>query len=93
VLQQGPGCERCQGGNAGRTVVAEVLPMDKSVKELVYARASNLQIVDAARKGGFKTMTDNGLALLLKGDATLKEIEATVGPVTLGKSKRKGGNS
>jgi type IV pilus assembly protein PilB len=93
VLQQGPGCERCQGGNAGRTVVAEVLPMDKSVKELVYARASNLQIVDAARKSGFKTMTDNGLALLLKGDATLKEIEATVGPVTLGKSKRKGGNS
>jgi type II secretory ATPase GspE/PulE/Tfp pilus assembly ATPase PilB-like protein len=92
VLEQGPGCDRCQGGNAGRTVVAEVLQMDKAVKELVYARASNQQIVDAARKNGFKTMMDNGLSLLLKGDATLKEIEATVGPVTMGKSNRKGGS-
>jgi type IV pilus assembly protein PilB len=93
VLEQGPGCEKCQGGNAGRTVVAEVLQMDKSVKELVYGRASNQQIVDAARKGGFKTMVDNALVLLLKGEASLKEIEATVGPVTLGKSKRNGGNT
>ena len=88
VLEQGSGCERCAGGNAGRTVVAEVMLMEKGVRELVYSRASNAQVVKAARETGFRTMMDNALWLMVKGEATLKEIEATVGPMTVSKAKR-----
>ncbi len=88
VFEQGTGCEKCSGGNAGRTVVAEVMLLEKSVRELIYQRASNQQVVQAAREHGFRTMTDNALWMLVKGEASLKEIEATIGPVTLARGKR-----
>ncbi len=88
VLEQGQGCSKCTGGNAGRTVVAEVMLLEKSVRELIYQRASNQVVVQAAREHGFRTMTDNALWMLVKGEASLKEIEATVGPVTLAKGSR-----
>src|SRR5581483_3994176 len=88
VLETGKGCEKCVGGNAGRTVVAEVLVLEKELKELVYQRGSNERIVTAGRAHGFRSMLDNALWLLVRGDVSLKEAEATVGPMTLALSKR-----
>ncbi|MHB8872383.1 MAG: GspE/PulE family protein [Myxococcaceae bacterium] len=90
VLEQGKGCERCQGGNAGRTVVAEVLVLESQLRELIYQRASNEKIVQVAREHGFRSMVDNALWLLVKGEVSLKEAEATVGPMTLPPAKRAG---
>lgn len=85
VLMKGKGCSKCQGGSVGRTVVAEVLVLENQLRELVHQRASNEQIVRAARQQGFRSMADNALWLVANGDASLQEAEATVGPLTLGK--------
>jgi type IV pilus assembly protein PilB len=82
TLEQGKGCDRCSGGNAGRTVVAEVLLLEKELKELVYQRASNDKVIAAARQRGFRSMLDNALWLMVRGEVSLKEAEATVGPLT-----------
>jgi type II secretory ATPase GspE/PulE/Tfp pilus assembly ATPase PilB-like protein len=82
IYEKGKGCVHCSGGNAGRTVIAEVLAMNNELRELVYQRASNEKIVQAARKSGFRTMTDNALWLVAKGLVPLNEAEATVGPMT-----------
>src|SRR5205814_2244755 len=44
TLETGKGCDKCSGGNAGRTVVAEVLVLEKDLKELIYQRASNEKV-------------------------------------------------
>jgi len=88
VREQGKGCERCAGGNAGRTVVAEVLALDPQVRDLIYQRSSNEKVVKAAREQGYRTMIDNAFWLLAKGEVTLKEAEQTVGPLTLPPAKR-----
>jgi type II secretory ATPase GspE/PulE/Tfp pilus assembly ATPase PilB-like protein len=90
VLETGPGCDRCVGGNAGRTVVAEVLSLEGPLRELVYSRVSNDKITAAARPYGFRSMAENALWLLIKGEVTLKEAESVVGPMTrdLPKSER-----
>ncbi len=90
VSEQGKGCDQCQGGNAGRTVVAEVLGLDAQLRELIYQRASNEHVVKAAREQGFRSMVDNALWLLLRNEVSLKEAEATVGPMTLSPAKRPG---
>jgi type IV pilus assembly protein PilB len=82
ICEKGKGCVHCSGGNAGRTVIAEVLAMNNDLRELVYQRASNEKIVQAARKSGFRTMTDNALWLVAKGLVSLNEAEGTVGPMT-----------
>ncbi|MGC4120220.1 MAG: GspE/PulE family protein [Myxococcales bacterium] len=82
VYEPGKGCNQCNGGWAGRTVVAEVLSLDNELRELIYTRASNEKVVQAARRKGFRTMIDNALWLVVKGIVSLQEAEATVGPMT-----------
>ena len=82
IYEAGKGCSQCSGGWAGRTVVAEVLVLDNELRELIYARASNEKIVQAARLKGYRTMIDNALWLVVKGIVSLAEAEATVGPMT-----------
>jgi len=83
VFEQGKGCQQCSGGNAGRTVVAEVLALDTELREAIYQRASNEKVVQIARKKGYRTMMDNALWLVVKGQVSLQEAEATVGPMTI----------
>jgi len=83
VFEQGKGCANCTGGNAGRTVVAEVLALDSELRELVYQRSSNEKIVQSARKRGFRTMMDNALWLVVKGLVSRQEAETVVGPMTI----------
>jgi type II secretory ATPase GspE/PulE/Tfp pilus assembly ATPase PilB-like protein len=78
--EAGPGCAQCNGGYSGRTVVAEVLPLDSELREMVYARASNEQVLQAARRSGYRTMSDNAFWLVARGLVSKQEAEATVGP-------------
>lgn len=82
LYRPGAGCEQCTGGHAGRTVVAEVMLLDEGLRQLIYQRASNDQIVAAAQKAGYRTMMDNALWLVLRGECSLAEAESNVGPMT-----------
>jgi type IV pilus assembly protein PilB len=82
LARAGPGCLSCRGGYAGRTVVAEVLPVNEDTRKLIHEGSSNDAIVSAARVGGFRSMMDNALWLLLRREVSLDEAESIVGPMT-----------
>ncbi len=59
---RGKGCSRCSGrGMKGRTAAYEIMPMTDSVRELVLARSSGVQIMEKAREEGMATMRESGL--------------------------------
>lgn len=59
---RGKGCSRCSGrGMKGRTAAYEIMPMTDSIRELVLARASGVDIMDKAREEGMATMRESGL--------------------------------
>ena len=51
-----------------RTVVAEVLSVNEPLRELLYRRSSNEQLLQAARQGGFRSMQENALWLVVRGE-------------------------
>ncbi|WP_162914810.1 GspE/PulE family protein [Desertibaculum subflavum] len=69
------GCPACRGtGYAGRTVIAEVLPVDESVRRLVLERADGPAIAAAARAGGMRSMAEDGFTKACAGTTSLEEV-------------------
>ena len=74
-LYRGEGCLTChQTGYLGRIGVFEVLPVTKSLRELIGKRANADQILELAQKEGMTTMFDDGLAKTKAGLTTLEEL-------------------
>jgi type IV pilus assembly protein PilB len=77
----GRGCPKCSGtGYNGQIGIFEILTVDPMIKERILHRASEGEILDAARKKGMTTMEENGLYLVLNKITTLEEILRTVPP-------------
>jgi len=77
----GKGCEHCFNlGYSGRTVLAEVLLLSSSVRELILNRAQEYLIKDQARKEGMKTLRENGLEEASKGITSLEEVLRVTAP-------------
>lgn len=69
------GCERCRGtGYSGRSAIAEVLPIDDEMKNLLVQHAPIGTLKTAARQNGFRSLRQSALALASKGLTTLDEI-------------------
>lgn len=69
------GCEACKGsGYKGRIVVAEVMPIDDTLRALISKSASHAEIKDAARKNGMATIFESGIRLVEKGFTSYEEI-------------------
>jgi type IV pilus assembly protein PilB len=69
------GCHSCYGtGFRGRIGIFELLAVDESIKELVVNKATSNVIWDVARKKGAKTMLEDGLIKVAKGETTLEEV-------------------
>jgi type IV pilus assembly protein PilB len=72
---QGAGCSECRGiGYRGRVGVFEILTMDAELRRLVNGRASEEEMVCAARIGGMFTLREEALRLVREGTTTLEEI-------------------
>ncbi|HVY13304.1 MAG TPA: GspE/PulE family protein [Alphaproteobacteria bacterium] len=83
-IGQPRGCTHCQGeGYAGRTVVAEVLPIDAELDELIAQGASRHALRKAARAKGFLSMAEDGLQKLKAGligfEALAAEVDLSAG--------------
>lgn len=77
---KGAGCNHCNGiGYRDRTVLAEVLPIDGKIRELIIHSASEDEIHSAARLNGFTSMMDDARYKVSKGLTTLDEIERVLG--------------
>ncbi|WP_187394543.1 GspE/PulE family protein [Zoogloea oleivorans] len=75
VFRAGSGCGQCRGtGYRGRKAIAEVLLLDDELRDLIIGRAPLRQLKDAARRHGFVSLRDAGLALVRDGLTTLQEL-------------------
>jgi type IV pilus assembly protein PilB len=75
VAYRGKGCKRCFNiGYSGRIVIAEVITMTPTIKELIIQKAQEHQIKAAARREGMPTLRENGLAKVLEGATSLEEV-------------------
>lgn len=75
TLWRGRGCESCRGaGYAGRTTIAELLPMDERISALVLSRADRPTIAAEARAAGMIGMAEDGFRKALGGETTVEEV-------------------
>jgi len=73
------GCPACnQTGFRGRTVIAEVLVPDETIRGLVLERSGASMIHAAAIAKGMETLRRNGLRRVLDGVTSLEEVSRVV---------------
>ena len=75
VFYKAVGCTRCGGtGYAGRMAVHEMLPMTKTVRELVARKAPEFEVQQTLRRQGMSFLADHGLEKVRAGSTTINEI-------------------
>jgi type IV pilus assembly protein PilB len=75
TLFRGSGCTECRGiGYKGRIGVYEMLTLNAELRKLLNARASEDEILAAARAAGLSTLRQQALDLVRKGTTTLEEV-------------------
>ncbi len=74
-LYHAVGCQACNGtGYKGRTGVHELLTMTPDLSRLVNKEAPLQQMSDQAVKDGLRTLLQDSLLKLLKGDTDIKQV-------------------
>jgi type IV pilus assembly protein PilB len=75
VLQQAPGCARCNGtGYKGRIALFEVLIVSENIQKLILQKASAIEISRQAINNGMLTYQQDGLSEVLCGLTTFDEV-------------------
>ncbi len=74
-FRAGRGCGQCRGsGYKGRHAIAELLPLNDEIRELIVARAAIRQVKEAAIRAGVQNLRDAALDMVKRGETTLEEI-------------------
>lgn len=74
-LYRAVGCDKCGGtGYRGRTGVHELLVASPEMKELIYRRATAAEIKALAMQQGMRTLMQDGIVKLLKGQTDLAQV-------------------
>lgn len=74
------GCPACRmTGYRRRTAIYEVLPIGRSLRDLVRAGAGEIDLRDAAMAQGLHTLVADGLGRVADGATTLEEVVRCVG--------------
>jgi general secretion pathway protein E/type IV pilus assembly protein PilB len=78
-LYKGAGCEKCGGsGYKGRVVIAEILPFDRELDDLVVSSASRKEMYNYIVKKGFISMMEDGINKVIHGLTDIKELMRVV---------------
>ncbi len=78
-LSKGEGCYFCAyTGFRGRTGIYEVLTITEPIRAMILRRATAPEMLEEARKGGFKTMKEDGARKIALGITTPAEIMRSV---------------
>jgi type II secretory ATPase GspE/PulE/Tfp pilus assembly ATPase PilB-like protein len=78
-LYDAVGCKHCSNtGYKGRTLVMEVLMLNEDLDELISTKATMVQFRKLAKQNDFKTMSEDGLRLVLQGRTTIEELSRVV---------------
>ena len=69
------GCDECHAtGFSGRIAIAELMTMNEEKRGLILAGASDSDLEAAARRGGMRTMYQDGLDKVARGLTTIEEV-------------------
>ncbi|WP_073071715.1 GspE/PulE family protein [Thermosipho atlanticus] len=74
------GCDACNDtGYKGRTAIAEVLIVDERIRKLIKRGNSIIEVTEAAKEEGMRTLFEDGMYKVLNGETTLEEILRVTG--------------
>lgn len=77
-FKKGRGCSVCGNtGYKGRMGIYEIFVLGEEIQELVFNKSASNIIRDAARKGGMRTLREDGLRKAAAGNTTLEEVLAS----------------
>jgi len=69
------GCAECrQTGFYGRHAIFEWMDSDNEIRQLILKNASSDVIREAARRGGMRTLAEDGWRLVRQGITTVEEV-------------------
>jgi type II secretory ATPase GspE/PulE/Tfp pilus assembly ATPase PilB-like protein len=75
TIYRSVGCRECrQTGFHGRHAIFEWMNSDNEVRQLILKSASTDQIRDAARRGGMRSLAEDGWRLVRLGITTVEEV-------------------
>ncbi|MBO8160364.1 MAG: Flp pilus assembly complex ATPase component TadA [Thermosipho sp. (in: Bacteria)] len=76
------GCDACiDTGYKGRTAIAEVLIVDDKMRRLIKRGNSVVELTEAAKESGMRTLFEDGMFKVLNGETTLEEIIRVTGGI------------
>ncbi len=74
------GCLNCAGkGYVGRVGLFEMFQNDSQIAKLIADRCSETVVAQAARQNGCRTLLEDGIAKVLDGTTTVREIASAIG--------------
>lgn len=77
------GCEFCNNtGYTGRMGIYEVLPVNREIKKLIAAQATDQEIEEIAVSCGMKTLQNAGISAVLSGETSISEFIRVLGVVS-----------
>jgi len=95
TLYHSIGCRECRNtGFFGRQAIFEWMDTDEEIRQLILKSASTDQIRNAARKGGMRTLAEDGWRLVAQGITTVEEVlSVTTSKEIEGATKNQAGES
>ena len=80
MLHRPKGCDECgDTGYKGRTGVHELLGMTPELRSLVYKEGSVSAMKEQAMKDGMRTLTQDGIYKVIKGDTDIAQVQIISG--------------
>lgn len=74
-VMQPVGCEACRAtGFSGRIAIAELMTMTEDKRGLILTGAADSELEAAARRGGMRTIYEDGLHKVANGLTTIEEV-------------------
>jgi len=81
VLFMAAGCARCgRAGYSGRLPLAETLPIDHGLREMIARGASVVEIKARALKADMLTLRRSGIAQAIRGNTDMQEVLSSSAP-------------
>jgi type II secretory ATPase GspE/PulE/Tfp pilus assembly ATPase PilB-like protein len=75
ILYKSIGCRECRNtGFFGRHAIFEWMDTDEEIRQLILKNGSTDQVRAAARRGGMRTLAEDGWRLVAAGVTTVEEV-------------------
>jgi general secretion pathway protein E len=80
TIRRATGCLQCrQTGYVGRDGVFQIMPMTEKIRSLIAHHSTSLQLLEAARTEGMRTLREAAVEKVLKGTTTVSEMVRVTG--------------